>query len=63
MANPALVGGAVGAAGLYTQPAQKALSLLMNSRPDLAKQIAEAIRQSSPMLSPLGGQVGAGLLN
>lgn len=63
MANPAMLGGAVGAAGLYTQPAQKALSLLMNSRPDLAKQLAESIRQASPMFVPLGGQVGAGLLN
>lgn len=62
LASPASLVGAAGAAGLYTQPAQQALSLLMNSRPEIAKQLAESIRKTSPMLIPLGGQVGAGLL-
>jgi len=60
--SPASLLAAGGAASLYTQPAQKAISLLMNSRPEMAEPLANAIRQSSPMLIPFAGQVGAGLL-
>lgn len=61
--NPAIPAGLLGGAALYTQPSQKMLNALLSSRPQAAQGISDALRKASPMLVPLGGQVGLGLLN
>jgi hypothetical protein len=50
--NPAIPAGLVGGAAMYTSPAQKFLGALATNRPELAKPIASAIKQSSPYLTP-----------
>lgn len=48
-----------GGAGLYAaRPVQNALAAALAVRPQAAQPIAQAFRQSSPMLVPLGAQVG-----
>lgn len=60
MATPAALG--VGSL-LYTRPVQGLLSSAVAARPQAAQPVAQALRQASPMLVPLGAQVGLGLLN
>jgi hypothetical protein len=57
---PALLGGG---ALLYTRPVQGLLSGAVSARPQAAQPVAQALRQASPALIPLGAQVGLGLLN
>lgn len=60
MANPLLTSaGLLGGAALYSNPAQRALSASVSARPQLAKPVAEGVRNSFPYLIPSG----AGLLN
>jgi hypothetical protein len=61
--NPALTAGLLGGAGAYLGPMRGLLSGAVAARPQAAQGVAEAIRQSSPTLIPLGAQVGLGLLN
>lgn len=60
MTAPVLLGGG---ALLYTSPMQGLLSGAVAARPQGAQAAANALRQASPMLVPLGTQVGLGLLN
>ncbi len=54
---------ALGAGALaYSPPVQALLRGLLTARPQAAQPIANALRQASPGLGLLGGQVGAGLL-
>lgn len=57
---PALLGGG---ALMYTRPVQGLLSGAVAARPQGAQAAANAFRQASPFLVPLGSQVGLGLLN
>jgi hypothetical protein len=60
MTAPALMGtGAL----LYTRPVQGLLSGAIAARPQAAQPVAQALRQASPALVPLGAQIGLGLLN
>jgi len=52
MINPAIPASLVGGAGLYTQPSQKLLNALVSQRPESAQAIANAVKQSSPYLTP-----------
>jgi hypothetical protein len=63
MVSPPVAAGLLGGAAMYTPPAQALLRGLLTSRPQSAKAIADALRQASPMLVPLGAEVGLGLLN
>lgn len=49
---------ALAAPVLYSQPGQKALATLLASRPQAAQPVADALRQASPGLGLLGGQLG-----
>ena len=53
--NPAIPAGLLGGAGLYTQPAQRAIAGLLTQRPAWAPLLADEIR----MLGPLGGLFGS----
>lgn len=53
----------LGAASLYTQPAQRALNALVTNRPQFAEPAAQAVRQSGNYLLPGFGAAGLGLLN
>ena len=55
--NPAIPLGLAGGGLLYTQPAQRILSSLISSRPQAAQAVADSLRQASPRLGLLGGQV------
>ena len=61
--NPAIPGGLLGGAALYTPPAQALLRGLVSSRPQGAQDVSDALRQASPFLVPGGAQFGLGLLN
>jgi hypothetical protein len=56
--NPLAAALPLAGAGLYLRPTQNALTYLLATRPQSAQPIANALRQSSPMLVPLGTQVG-----
>lgn len=56
--NPAIPLGLAGGGLLYTQPAQRFLSGLLSSRPQSAQAVADTLRQASPSLGLLGGQLG-----
>jgi hypothetical protein len=60
--SPTALGVGLGGAALYTRPAQNALATLAASRPALAQPVANALRQASPALFPLGAQVGLNAL-
>lgn len=60
MTAPIMLGGG---ALLYSPPAQALLRGLIASRPQAAQPVANALRQASPGLGLLGGQVATGLLN
>lgn len=45
-------------AAAYLRPSQNALTYLMTQRPQMAQPISNALQQSSPMLVPLGSQIG-----
>lgn len=49
---------ALAAPVLYSQPGQRALATLLASRPQAAQPVANALRQASPGLGLLGGQLG-----
>lgn len=61
--SPYAVGGLLGGAALYSNPAQTLLRGAVSSRPEFAQPVANALQQASPGLIPLGAQVGLGLLN
>lgn len=61
--DPSIPIGLIGGAALYTKPMQGLLSNAVAARPPGAQALADAVRKSSPMLVPLGAQVGLGLLN
>jgi hypothetical protein len=48
---------------LYSRPVQNLLTAAIANRPQAAQPIANALQQSSPLLVPLGAQVGLNLLN
>lgn len=50
-------------AAAYLRPVQGLLTGAITQRPQLAQPVANALRQASPGLIPLGSQVGLGLLN
>lgn len=52
MVNPLIPAGLVGGAGLYLSPAQRALVAAASSRPQMAKSVADAVRQAAPFLIP-----------
>ena len=61
--NPvATIGGLLGGAAMYTAPMQALLRGAVSARPEAAQAIAEALKKRSPLLLPLGAQMGAGLL-
>lgn len=60
MTAPVLLGGG---ALMYTRPMQGLLSGAVSARPQSAQAAANALRKTSPLLVPLGAQVGLGLLN
>jgi hypothetical protein len=60
--NPLIPAGLVTGAAAYTQPAQAVLRGLVASRPGLAQPVANAVRQTSPYLAPVGGNGLLGLL-
>jgi hypothetical protein len=60
MTAPVLLGGG---ALMYSRPMQGLLSGAVSARPQSAQAAANAVRQASPFLIPLGSQVGLGLLN
>ena len=62
VAGPAVLPG-LGAAGvLYTPRVQDLLTASIASRPQYAQAVREALHKTSPMFTPLGAQIGAGLL-
>jgi hypothetical protein len=63
LVDPMIPLGLLGGAAMYTQPMQGLLSGAVSARPQLAQPVANALRQASPALVPLGAQVGLGLLN
>lgn len=50
-------------AGMYTGPMRSLLSGAVTARPQSAQALANAVRQSSPLLIPAGAQAGLSLLN
>lgn len=54
--NPAIPAGLIAGAGMYTQPMQSLLRGAVSARPDAAQPIANAVRQVSPYLAPVGVQ-------
>ena len=60
--NPAIPLGLLGGAAMYTRPMQGLLNGAISARPQAAQPIADALRKISPLLLPLGTQMGAGLL-
>lgn len=64
LANPvATIGGLLGGAALYSNPAQTLLRGAVSARPQGAETLADALRKASPLLVPSSAQVGLGLLN
>lgn len=63
MVSPYAVGGLLGGAALYSNPAQALLRGAVSSRPEFAQPVANALQKASPGLIPFGAQVGLGLLN
>lgn len=63
MLSPAATAAMLGGAGAYLGPMRGLLSAMAAARPQAAQPVAEALRQASPALVPLGAQVGLGLLN
>lgn len=61
--DPMVPMGLLAAGAMYTKPMQGLLSGAVSARPQGAQAFADAVRKSSPMLIPLGAQVGLGLLN
>lgn len=61
--NPAIPAGLIGASGLYTAPVQNALRFALTARPQAANALANTVRKSAPMLSPLGAQLGLQVLD
>lgn len=61
--HPAIPAGLLAGGALYTRPMAGLLSGAVTARPQSAQAIAEALRQASPSLIPLGSQVGLGLMN
>jgi hypothetical protein len=61
--DPAIPLGLLGGAAMYTKPMQSLLSGAVSARPQSAQAVAKALRQTSPLLVPLGAQMGLGLLN
>jgi hypothetical protein len=61
-ANPAIPAGLLLGAGAYTSPIQSLLRGMVASRPNLAQPVANAVRQTSPYLTPIGGNGVFGLL-
>jgi hypothetical protein len=62
LANPAIPAGLLLGAGAYTSPIQSLLRGMVSSRPNLAQPVANAVRQTSPYLTPIGGDGLLGLL-
>lgn len=56
--NPLIPAGLLTGAGIYTDPVQRGLSFLLASRPQGAQAVADSLRQASPGLGLLGGQLG-----
>jgi hypothetical protein len=63
MIDPTIPAGLLAAGAMYTRPMQALLSGAVAARPQGAQATAQALRQASPFLVPLGAQVGLGLLN
>jgi hypothetical protein len=61
--DPAIPLSLLGGAAMYTKPMQSLLSGAVSARPQSAQAVAKALRQTSPLLVPLGAQMGLGLLN
>lgn len=61
--DPTFLGTMLGGAAMYTGPMRNLLSGAVAARPGLAQPVANALQQTSPLLVPLGAQVGLGLLN
>lgn len=61
--DPSIPLGLLGGAAMYTKPMQGLLSGAVAARPQGAQALADSVRQASPMLVPLGAQMGLGLLN
>lgn len=62
LVDPMIPLGLLGAAGLYTRPAQGLLNWAIASRPGFAEPVADALRKASPALIPASAQLGLGLL-
>jgi hypothetical protein len=63
LVDPSIPIGLLGGAAMYSKPMHGLLSGAVTARPQLAQPVANAFRQASPALVPLGAQVGLGLLN
>jgi hypothetical protein len=61
--DPTIPLGLLGGAAMYSRPMQSLLSGAVAARPQGAQALADAVRKTSPMLVPLGAQMGFGLLN
>jgi hypothetical protein len=61
--DPSIPLGLLGGAAMYSRPMQGLLSGAVSARPQGAQAAAQAIRQASPLLVPMGAQAGLGLLN
>lgn len=61
--NPAIPGGLVGGAAMYSRPAQNMLASLLTARPQAAQPVANALDKYSAALLPLSTQIGLGLVN
>lgn len=62
LVHPAIPAGLIGGAAMYTPPMQALLRGSVVARPQSAEAIAEALRQSSPRISPAAAQMAAALL-
>lgn len=60
--NPLIPAGLIAGAGMYTAPIQGLLRGAVSMRPGAAQPVANAVRQTSPYLAPVGVQGLLGLL-
>lgn len=61
--DPTIPASLLAAGAMYTKPMQGLLSGAVSARPQSAQTLASLVRKASPLLVPLGAQVGPGLLN
>jgi hypothetical protein len=61
--SPAVPAALAGGAALYTRPVQNALTYALTQRGPNAQAAAQALRQASPLLAPLGAQIGLNALD